>query len=202
MAAGAGRRLSDLLAALAQPSDGVVTLGELVDAVGERSFGALLALLAVPNMVAGIVPGVSMVLGLPLVLVSLQLVVAARRPWLPRRLAQIVIRRRDLARVFARIDPGLRRLERALRPRLAYLTAPWAERLIGIGCCGLSLLVLLPIPLSNGVPSVGILCFALALLERDGVFALAGTAVLVLCWVAYGGVAASIGAAVGHVFGA
>lgn len=200
MQSGAGR-LSDILAGLARPAEGVVTLGEFVDAVGERSFGALLALLAVPNMVAGIVPGLSMILGMPLVLLSLQLVVAARRPWLPRRLARIVIRRRDLGRIVARIDPRLRAMERALRPRLEFLTEPWAERLIGLGCFGLSLLVLLPIPLSNGIPSLGILCFGLALLERDGIFAIAGTGVLTACWFAYGGLVATLGVAAGHFFG-
>jgi hypothetical protein len=82
-------RLSEILARLAEPATGSVTLGDVLSAVGERSFGALLVILAIPNMVAGLIPGLSILLGLPLLLVSVQLLVGAEKPWLPRRLARL-----------------------------------------------------------------------------------------------------------------
>jgi len=99
--------------------------------VCERSFGALLVLLGIPNVLAGVIPGLSIVLGFLLTLLSLQLVVAAKKPWLPARLARLEIRRKDLRRLVEGIRPHLRRLERGLRPRLLMLTARWAERPIG-----------------------------------------------------------------------
>ena len=54
-----------MLTRLAEPESGSVTLGELRAAAGDRSFGALLVLLAIPNMVAGLIPGLSILLGLP-----------------------------------------------------------------------------------------------------------------------------------------
>jgi len=97
-------RLSHILARLAAPESGSVTLADIVAAVGERSFGALLVVLAIPNMVAGLIPGLSVLLGLPLLLVSLQLLVGAERPWLPRRLV---------------MSPWLRSLERICARKLA-----------------------------------------------------------------------------------
>lgn len=191
-------RLSDILARLAQPAEGSVTLGEVLAAVGERSFGALLVILAIPNMVAGLIPGVSIVLGLPLLLVSLQLLLGADQPWLPRRLTQLQIQRADLRRVVERTRKVLRRLERALQPRLEFLTASWAERLIGFGCVALSILVFLPIPFANLVPATGIMLFGFSMLERDGLMALAAFGLVGLSAVLFGGVAFAFIAAAGH----
>lgn len=191
-------RLSDILARLAEPTTGPVTLGELLSAVGERSFGALLVILAIPNMAAGVIPGLSILLGLPLLLVSMQLLVGAERPWLPRRLARVEIQRSDLRRIIERTREALRRLERALRPRLEFLTAPRAERLIGLGCLALSILVFLPIPFANFVPATGILLFGFSMLERDGLVTLAAFGVVGLSAALFGGVAFAFSVAAAH----
>lgn len=191
-------KLSGILDRLAAPVGGSVTLAEVLTAIGERSFGALLVMLAIPNMVAGLIPGLSILLGLPLLLVSLQLLVGADRPWLPRRLARVEIARQDLRRVADRVGPWLRRLERALQPRLEFVTAPWAERLIGLACLGLSLLVFLPIPFANLVPAVGILLFGFSILERDGLMALVAFGIVGLSAALFSGVAYAFFTAAGH----
>ena len=191
-------RLSVILARLAEPAEGSVTLAEVLTAVGERSFGALLVILAIPNMVAGLIPGLSIVLGLPLLLVSLQLVVGAERPWLPRRLARLEIKRSDLRRILERTRPAVRRLERALQPRLEFLTSSWAERLIGLGCLALSVLVFLPVPFANLVPATGIMLFGFSMLERDGLMALAAMGIVSLSAALFSGVAFAFIAAAGH----
>jgi hypothetical protein len=190
-------RLSVILARLAEPAEGSVTLAEVLTAVGERSFGALLVILAIPNMVAGLIPGLSIVLGLPLLLVSLQLVVGAERPWLPRRLTRLEIKRSDLRRMLERTRPAVRRLERALQPRLEFLTSPWAERLIGLGCLALSVLVFLPIPFANLVPAIGIMLFGFSMLERDGLMALAAMGIVGISAALFSGVAIAFFAAAG-----
>jgi len=190
-------RLSAILARLAEPAEGSVTLAEVLTAVGERSFGALLVILAIPNMVAGLIPGLSIVLGLPLLLVSLQLVVGAERPWLPRRLARLEIKRSDLRRMLERTRPAVRRLERALQPRLEFLTSPWAERLIGLGCLALSILVFLPVPFANLVPATGIMLFGFSMLERDGLMALAAMGIVGVSAALFSGVAIAFFAAAG-----
>lgn len=187
-----------MLTRLAEPESGSVTLGELRAAAGDRSFGALLVLLAIPNMVAGLIPGLSILLGLPLLLVSLQLLVGADRPWLPRRLARLEIPRADLRRIVGRVQPFLQRLERALKPRLEFLLAPWAERLIGLACLVLSLFVFLPIPFANLLPATGVLLFGFSLLERDGLMALAAMGAVWISAALFGGVAFAFVTAAGH----
>jgi hypothetical protein len=191
-------RLSDTLDRLAGTGNDKVSLADVLAAVGERSFGALLVLFALPNLLAGILPGLSIVLGLPLMLLSLQLLVAARRPWLPARLARVELRTTDLRRMAAALVPRLQALERALKPRLLLMTAPWAERIIGAACLALSVLVFLPVPFANLLPAAGIMLFGLALLERDGVFAIAGFAASAVSLVLFGSMAFAFGAAAGH----
>lgn len=191
-------KLSDVLTRLAEPADGSVTLAQVLAAVGDRSFGAMLVLLAIPNMVAGLIPGLSILLGLPLLLVSVQLLVGAKKPWLPRRFARFEISRVDLRRIVERTLLPLRRLERALQPRLGFMTAPWAERLIGLTCLGLSLLVFLPIPFANLLPATGILLFGFAMLERDGLLAVVAAVIAGASVALFGGVAFAFFTAVGH----
>jgi len=192
------RRLSDVLVEVAGTARETISIEDLLRAVGERSFGALLVLFALPNALAGVLPGLSVVLGVPLMLLSLQLLVASQRPWLPRRLLRFELRRSDFARLVARTVPHLRRLERGLRPRLLILTGPWAERLAGAACLILSLMVFLPIPFANLLPAVGIALFGLAMLERDGLVALAASTVLGVSLALFGGVAFAVVAAAAH----
>ena len=191
-------KLSDILDGLAAPQTGSVSMTDVIATVGERSFGALLVLLAIPNLFAAVIPGLSIVMGLPLMLLSLQLIVAARKPWLPRRLARLEIRRSDLRRLADKVGPHLRRLERGLKPRLLMLTAPWAERLIGTACLVLSVFVFLPIPFANLLPSIGIILYGFAILVRDGLLAIAASAVTVACLTLFGSVAFAFAAAAGH----
>ena len=193
-------RLSDIVERLAGTGSEGVSLADVLAAVGERSFGALLVLFALPNVFAGVLPGLSIVLGLPLMLLSLQLLVAARKPWLPARLARLEVRTRELRRLADALVPRLRVLERGLKPRLLLMTAPWAERLIGAACLALATLVFLPIPFANLLPAAGIMLFGSALLERDGLVAIAAVAVLAVSLALFGGVAFAFGAAAGHAF--
>jgi hypothetical protein len=78
------------------------------------------------------------------------------------------------------------------------LTAPWAERPAGAVCLALSLLVFLPIPFANLLPSIGIMLFGFAILERDGLVAVAALALACVCFSLCGGVAAAVATAAAH----
>jgi hypothetical protein len=75
---------------------------------------------------------------------------------------------------------------RLLRPRLQTLARPPFEYLVGAICLLLSIILFLPIPMGNIPPAIAICLFALAILERDGVWVLAGlcvsAAAVVIVW--------------------
>jgi hypothetical protein len=183
----AGRRLSEMLAAIANdPSRDYIAVADIRDAMGDRAFGAMMFVFAAPNALPVNMPGISAVLGLPLLFLSLQLMLGVAVPWLPRFLVQRTLRRQSFARVMNHAVPWIRRTERLLRPRLEFLAAGPIERLIGLLSAILCLVLILPIPFGNMGPAVAICVMALALLERDGLAALAGVGIgiagIALAW--------------------
>lgn len=127
---------------------------------------------AIPNLIPLLPPGSSAVFGLPLMVISVQLAIGRPFLWLPEVIARQAIRRSDLKRVIDAIHPWLRGLERLLSPRLAFLFGPIGDRVVGIICLVLAVILFLPIPFVNFVPALAIALFALALLQQDGLLAL------------------------------
>ena len=148
---------------------------DIIDHFGHRAFGAVLFVFSVPNLLP-LPPGSSTILGMPLVLIAPQLVLGARRPWLPRFIAERTIDRSTLAKAFAKVIPRLERIERLLAPRIGFLFGPVGDRVIGLICFVLALVLILPITGGNMLPAAAIGAFSLALTQRDGVVALIGYA--------------------------
>jgi hypothetical protein len=189
----AGRRLSEMLAAIANdPDRDYIAVADIRDAMGDRAFGAMMFVFAAPNALPVNMPGVSTVLGLPLLFLSLQLMLGVMVPWLPRFLVQRTIRRQSFARVMNHAVPWIRRAERLLRPRLEFLAVGPIERLIGLLCVVLCIVLILPIPFGNTGPAIAICVLALALLERDGLAVLAGLGIGVASVVVVWGVILAI----------
>lgn len=162
-----------------------VSVGDLLAMAGDRAFGALMFVFALPNLVPT-PPGTSAVLGLPLVMLSFQMLYGRRTPWLPEMIAARSIARTDLAAVVSRAVPFLKRTERFLKPRLRVLVSPLAERSLALVLLVLSIILFLPIPLGNILPAAAICVMALALVEHDGVAAMIGVLIglgaMLLVW--------------------
>lgn len=150
-----------------------ITVGEIVDRFGRRAFGALLFIFSTPNLLP-LPPGSSTVLGAPLVLLSPQVALGVHAPWLPRFVDDREISGTDLTRFFGRLLPAVERFEKVSRPRFHFLFGPMGDRLIGLVCTLLALVLILPIPFGNLLPALTIGVLAFSLVQRDGVFALLG----------------------------
>jgi hypothetical protein len=168
--------LSAILREISDDPDPTVSVGEIVHRFGPRAFGALLFFFSAPNWLP-LPPGSSTFLALPLVLLTPQIAVGIRSPWLPRFIDNREMKRRDLAKALHKLIPWLERVEKVSRPRLAIMFGPVGDRLIGLTCFLLSLVLLLPIPLGNMAPAAAIAAFGLSLVQRDGYLALAGYAI-------------------------
>lgn len=170
-----GRRLSDILTALAcDETRDRISVGDLLGVFGTQAYGALIFIFAAPNALPFAVPGLSAILGAPLLFLTWQLTVGRPHPWLPGAIRNRSFGRQDFQRLTRRIVPWLQRVERMIRPRLAMLTEPLAERLIGGVALALAVILFLPIPFGNMLPGLALAMFALGILERDGVAVLAG----------------------------
>ncbi len=189
------RRFSDILQGLAA-DDGRdrIAVSDILEAMGDRSFGALMLVFAIPNIIPT-PPGTSAILGAPLVFLAAQLAFG-KKPWLPRFIAERSVRRADFSAVVGRTAPWLAHAERLLRPRLSTLVRPPAEYAVGFLCLVLAVILFLPIPLGNILPALTICLFSFAILERDGLWALAGLAGFMLSVIVVAGVLVAIAMAV------
>jgi hypothetical protein len=180
--------VSEVLLDLAGDGSGWLRLGDIVTALGDRGYGILIFILALPNVLPLYIPGLSALFGIPLALIALQMMLGLPRPWLPQSLLRRPLRRQEFARITHRILPWLLRLERLLKPRLPALTSLWAERAIGLFALVLALMLALPIPFT-GIPLGAALALTgIGLLERDGLVLMVGVAAGALA-VAYSGLA-------------
>lgn len=162
-----------------------VSLDEMMDEVGRRSFGPLLLLGGVIMMapVIGDIPGVPVILGLFVLLIAVQLLIGHDHFWLPQWLL-----RRSVAsdKVKKATGKWLRRparfIDRFLRPRLRRFTGKGGARAIAIACVLLALATPIAefIPFSANGVGAAITLFGLALIVHDGVVALIGWFVVAL----------------------
>ena len=178
-------RTTDLLqSALAARPGPTITLEELLDSLGERAFGFLLLLLALPNFIP--VPiGIGGVMGVLIVLTGGQMLIGFEHPWLPAALRRRGFSRASLEKFVARMTPTLRWLERACRPRMESLARHPAHRITGALLVLTGVALALPIPFTNYPFGVLLIVFAVALIERDGVL-------LLFAWLASAAIAVTL----------
>lgn len=182
--AGEGERaLSAVLDRLEAAASGEsVSVGEIVAALGRRSFPALIlgpALIAVSP--ASGIPGVTSAVGLVVAATVAQALLGRESLWLPRRLARRRIEAGRLAGGVRRLRRPVGVVERLLRPRLAWLVRRplVALPLLVMLAIGLAMPLLEFIPTSGSVAAAAIAVLAAGLLARDGLVVALGLAVAV-----------------------
>lgn len=178
-------RLSEVLAELSTDETRArISLGALMSHLRARAFGPLLVVFALPNILPT-PPGTSALLGLPLVFLAFQMMIGAQ-PWFPRFLADRSLARADFARIITPILPRVAKVERLLRPRIAAVSSALGQRVIGLFCLALAVLLALPIPLGNMAPALALTLIGLGLTERDGLWmtlgVILGLGAIALVW--------------------
>lgn len=194
------RRLSRLLVQLGETTAERISLDNILFALSERSFGALMILFSALNLLP-LPPGSSTIFGIPLVLLSVQMLIGLENPWFPPFMRQKSMHIETYRTFIAKLEPVLIRFEKLARPRYWLFPQIIIERVVGIVALSMSLIVILPIPLINQMPALSIIMLSIGLGEQDGVWL--GTGLLVAALAA--GIAIGLGASVGlaalHIFG-
>ncbi|WP_332677422.1 exopolysaccharide biosynthesis protein [Brevundimonas sp.] len=173
------RPFSRVLEDIGAKDDPKLYLGELVNAFGERGFGALMLFFGLMNVAIGIIPGTTTILGAPLLLMGLQLTIRQDQLWLPRWALKRSIDREAYRSGLESVLPRLRKVERLSRPRLSIMTSEVSEVLIGIVTFLLAFILILPIWGGNLIPALIIATFGFGLMQRDGL-------AIVIAWSAVG----------------
>lgn len=167
------KKLSDVLRELDQGTAKRISLGDLITALGERSFVPLMILFALPN-VFFFVPGSSVITGLPLIFIAFQLVLGRPAVWLPKFLNERSIAHVAFTQVVNQAVPWIEWVERMARPRYWPFSRVLAERIVGLTSLVMAIFMFLPIPFANTLPAVSVITLALGLGEHDGLWLAGG----------------------------
>jgi hypothetical protein len=148
------------------------TLGWLMGMLDKRSFGLIMLMCAV----VAVVPGVSIVAGVLLIIIAVQMIEGRPAPAFPDGLAARPLPARHLASVIRRFLPVLTYLEQIAHPRWP-TPHDATKRVVGVAVLILSIVVAFtPLPLSNIPPALAIALISLAYLEEDGLLLAIGLA--------------------------
>jgi hypothetical protein len=147
-------------------------LQDLIDGLGERSFGFLLLLFGVACAIAP--PGFATIFSIPLMFFGLQMLAGFATPWLPASIAKRSFAKTDMEATLRRAVPAMRWVERICKPRFEFLIGNIGERLLGLLVFILAVVIALPGPGTNFPPGVAIAFMSIAIIERDGLLVFAG----------------------------
>ncbi|WP_013321610.1 exopolysaccharide biosynthesis protein [Gloeothece verrucosa] len=145
-----------------------LTLKDILEQTSERGFSLMIGLLALPFLFPSI-PGLPVFFSSASILLSIQMALGKRKPWLPKKVAQVQFPRRLSRQLLKRVKGLLKLVEKVTRPRwLIVANHAYTWQINGYLMTWLAILLILPVPFTNPLPSVGILLLAIATLESDG----------------------------------
>ena len=181
--------LNDLLDRLdhVAANNRAVSVDLIMDELGRRSYGPLLLFAAIIMAAPGVgdIPGVPVVLGLFIFLISAQLLIRRDQDhfWLPNWLLKREVSAEKFRKTISKwLRKPARFIDRFLDRRLEILTGSAGGKAIAI----VSILLALSTPIAEFIPfsangiGFSILFFSLALIARDGLLALMGWSVVTL----------------------
>lgn len=155
--------------------EGKVSLGKIVESVGDRSFGPLLLMVGVilTSPLSGL-PGMPTTMGVLTLLIAGQLLFRRDQFWLPRWVLKRSIGREKVRKAVKWLRPAARFIDRWLRPRLPVFVGGMSIYIISLICAVLA--VIMPmmevVPFSVHAAGLAVTAFGLALISRDGLLAL------------------------------
>lgn len=154
-----------------------ISVDDILNAVGQRSFGPVLLLLGLVVLapIIGDIPGVPTLVALMVLLLCVQLLIHREHIWMPGWLLRRSVSASRLKKAMGYCYKPARFIDRLVKPRLTFLIHGYIPvRVVSLTC----MLVALAMPLMEVIPfsanlAGGVLTFfGLALVARDGLLAI------------------------------
>ncbi len=157
-----------------------VSMEQVMEAVGRRSFGPLLLLVGVIAVAPGVgdIPGVATVLGIFVLTVSVQLLFGRKDFWLPKWILKRKAKQEKLKKMAGSkwMRKPAKWIDSVVTKRLEGLTGPRATYAIAAACTVMALALPMTefVPLSTNLLSLGLVAYGISMIANDGLMALLG----------------------------
>lgn len=153
-----------------------VSLGEILDTVGTRSFGPFVLLAGIVTLMPVIsgLPGVPTLMAALVLLVAGQMVCRREHVWLPQWILRRSFAKSKLRIAVRWIRRPAQILDHCTKKRLIWLAGPRATYVMAIVCVVVALFMPLMefVPFSANGAGITFLAFGLGLIAKDGLLAL------------------------------
>lgn len=147
-----------------------LTVGQFLPLLGVHGFVFFILVLGLLNIAIFMLPGLSIVFGIPMVIMAVQMLLGLQAPVFPAYVHNHPIKGSLLRKGLSIAAAALERIEPAIKPRLCFLTHRSIIRLHSVAALLLAFMVAIPIPFINIPPTIGIILLSIGLMQRDGLF--------------------------------
>jgi hypothetical protein len=148
-----------------------IHIGDFVSVAGDRAFGVVLILLSLPSALPIPAAGISTPLGIIMFLIALQMIFGRETLWIPKKMTKYRLTKKSATKMVHGLGWVLRQAEHIVKPRYYWIHTRAGHVYIGILVALLSIVMQMPIPLTNTLPAMMIFLLAVSLTEDDGLVA-------------------------------
>ena len=175
-----------MLTVLEESSDKPITVGEIVEILGAKSFGVLLVILSLPSALPVPAPGYSTPFGIAIILIATQMLLGKQILWLPKKILSLKFQAQVISKMLKFCISFLGKIEPFIKPRLGLFQGRMGQLAIAVNLILLASLMVLPIPMTNTLPAMIIFLIAVSLSENDGLMTAIGIFLSYLVVLFYG----------------
>jgi hypothetical protein len=172
-------KLSDELEeVLKKLKDAPMTIGAMQQLLKGRGFMLLLVVLVAPFAILPFAPpGLNFPVAIATIVIGMRIALGLA-PWLPKRVLDRKIGS-FMQKLLEKLVPIMRRLEKWFQERWTFLLWPGFSNVIGVAMAWCAVMLMMPPPMLNSPPAVGIILFCIGFMLRDGILLVLGYLVTV-----------------------
>jgi hypothetical protein len=157
-----------------------VSVHEMTTIFGQRGFGLLLLVFALICAIPLPIPGIHMILSLPLFYITTQQMLGRREVWFPEKIRDYKIPQKAFTEISGQAIPWIQKIENFFKPRLQFICHGVFYRVTGLMAFLITAFLSIPLPLTNLIPAIALCIIAIGLLIEDGLAVLIGTLIGIL----------------------
>jgi len=141
-----------------------INLRQILNQLGERSFGFLLVIVTIISFI----PLISVITGVIFCIIGVQMMLGIKKIQLPKFILDRHISSVKINKAFQIVAPKIQYLETYIRPRWHLFNSNLVTRVNGLMIVLLGIINGIPLPLTNIAPAVLIMILGIGLIEKDG----------------------------------
>ena len=149
-----------------------LSVGELTDTIGGKSFGLLLVILALPSAIPVPAVGYSTPFGICVAILAVQMLIGRKSAALPKWIKKIHLPLKVVQKMGRFAIGFLKKTETIIRPRYSWIHTRAGHSLLSIAILFMAGCMIIPLPGTNTLPAMAIFVIGVGICEEDGLVAL------------------------------